>query len=132
MSKKSTTAAVMGEQLAGMLRDQAAKFVKDNTGPNGAGQKLGESVVRAIFAQEFEAAFPGIPEVDENVGLEILAAVEEVNAARSELFHLVSVAEKEHAELVAAVRASAVNTMVNIAKGLVGIVGGFSAGIIKG
>lgn len=132
MSKNTTTAAVMGEQLAGMLRDEAAKFVKSQSGPNGAGQKLGEAVVRAIFAQEFEASFPGIPDVGEGVGLEILAAVEEVNAARSEIFQLVAKAEKEHAELVAAVRASAVNTLVNIAKGLVGIVGGFSAGIIKG
>lgn len=123
-------ASAMGEKLEGLMIDEAAKFVKGNSA---AAQKLGESVVRLIFSQEFEAAMgPGIVEVLDGASLEFRTAVSEVNLARTLRFQLISKAEEENAELVAQVRASAVNTMVNIAKGLVGIVGGFSAGIIKG
>lgn len=121
---KANTAGALGKQLEGLLRSEAEKFVKGNIG---TAQKLGESVVRAILSQEFEAALPGIPDTGDDTDLEIRAAKEEVNAVRSEIFQMVAKAEKEHAELVAQVRANAVNVVASIARTVIGLVGGFAA-----
>jgi NAD-dependent DNA ligase len=104
---------VLGSTLQTLMQDAAAKFVKDNATDVA---KLGEDVVRAIFAQQFMATMPALLKLPDNATVEMRLESEENNAVRTEIAQVIAKAERENAASVARVRGNA-SSMVGKAVG---------------
>jgi len=128
-AKKKDPAEVLGSQLQSMMQDAASKFVKDNATDVA---KLGEDVVRAIFAQQFMATMPAIMKLPENASVEMRIALEENNAIRTEIFQVIAKAEREDAARVARVRGNASSIVGKIAGGTITALAGFLGKAIIG
>lgn len=126
---KKDPAELLGSQLQSMMQDAASKFVKDNATDVA---KLGEDVVRAIFAQQFMATMPAIMKLPENASVEMRIALEENNAIRTEIFQVIAKAEREDAARVARVRGNASSIVGKIAGGTITALAGFLGKAIIG
>lgn len=115
---------VLGGQLQTLMQDAASKFIKENKDDVA---KLGEDVVRAIFAQQFIATMPALMKLPDNASVEMRIAHEQNNAARTEVLQIISTAEREDAARVARIRGNASSAVGKIAGTALSLVGGFLA-----
>lgn len=113
---------VLGVQLQTLMQDAASKFIKENKDD---AAKLGEDVVRAIFAQQFIATMPALMKLPDNASVEMRIAHEENNAARTEVFQIIAKAEREDAARVARIRGNASSAVGKIAGTALSLVSGF-------
>lgn len=115
----------IGAELADALKEEAQDFVVDNKDD---ALLLGEETVKAILSDEAWYAMP-IPELPENVTLDMLAEREAVLAQRDKTLQLIAAAQRVSSEAVARVRGKAKAVAVKVGglilglgiKGLLGI-----------
>jgi hypothetical protein len=122
--KKKSPGETLVMQLQTLMQESASQFIKQNKDD---AAKLGEDVVRAIFAQQLVATMPALMKLPETATVEMRIAHEENNAVRTEVLQIIAKAEREDTARVARIRGNASSFVGKLAGGAVGMLGTFLA-----